>query len=247
MYNIICMEFYKLKRLKSFKIMLLALLSISLFFCLSLVYQGKNTNGMVGFTDAIWDNGLMMIFCSIFAGLFIGSDFTNKTINMQVSSGQKRDNVLIGKSVVFFVASSLIILIYPIMSAIIDTIYMGWGSPFTIDTVFYILRVVFLSVILSIGTSSFFVLFAFLFKDTGKTIGVSVVFGILASIILEFSSNYHPILKTIYQFSTFNQSKFITNVGMTTTEIITACLSGVFTILIILSITYLVFRRSELK
>ena len=86
----------------------------------------------------------MMLLGSIFAGIFVGTDFMNRTINRQIEFGHSRLNILISKGIVLFLATEIIMLLYPISSVIVNTTLNGWGEAFTITTIYILLEQFFL-------------------------------------------------------------------------------------------------------
>lgn len=249
MLNLIKLEFYKLRKQRSFKILLLAVIAISAFSAYSeirlLTANGLLGSGKMGFANAIQD--MFMLFMSaIFAGFYIGSDFSNKTIQSQLSQGHSRLEVLLSKALVFFIGTSMIMLLYPITVSIIHTFKYGWGEPFALASLLYVLQVAFFGVILNIGTTSVFVLIAFLCQDVPKTICFCLAFPVVIS-LLNSTLGGLPVIGNILRFTPLAQLTNIVGNDIMPTTVLTVFLSASITVVIMLSICNLLFAKAEIK
>lgn len=163
MYNLIKTELYKLKRQKLFIILFLIVIAISSFSTFSEINLVTPTNPVTGkesFANAFQDI-FMLFVIAIFAGFYIGSDFSNRTIQTELSRGHKRTDIIFAKAFVYSLGASVLMLLYPITVCIIHTINFGWGEAFSISSILYFLRVTLLGSILNIGTACIYVCFAF--------------------------------------------------------------------------------------
>lgn len=250
MFNLIRLEFYKLRRQWLFKLLLLAVIAISAFSAFSemqiMAGAGILGSGKIGFANAFKD--MFMLFISgIFAAFYIGSDFSNKTISAQLAQGHSRLSVILAKTLVFFMGTSLIMLLYPLTVAIIHTFAYGWGEPFTVVSLLYILRVAALGAMLNMGTTSFFVLFAFWCRDIPKTICACFAFPILISAISATLGKAIPLIQRILGFTTLAQLSHITKEMILPSTVVTALLSAAITVIIAISFSYLLFAKAEIK
>lgn len=250
MYNLIKLEFYKLRKQSLFKMLLLAVIGISVFSAFSemriLETEGLIGSGKAGYANAFKD--MFMLFISaIFAGFYIGSDFSNKTIQSQISQGHKRLEVIIAKSVVFFFGTSIIMLLYPVTASVVQTFTYGWGEPFVVASVAYILRVAALGIILNIGTTSIFILFAFLCRDISKTICICLAFPVLISAISATLGNAVPVIGNILRFTTLAQLGNIVGDAILPSTVFTVVFSATVTVIVIISLSNALFARAEIK
>lgn len=249
MLNLIKLEFYKLRKQRIFKIILIAVIAISAFSAYSeirlLTADGLLGSGKAGYANAFQD--IFMLFISaIFAGFYLGSDFSNKTIQSQLSQGHSRFEVLISKALVFFVGTSMIMLLYPITVSLIHTFKYGWGEPFAVASLLYILRVAFFGVVLNIGTTSVFVLIAFLCRDIPKTICFCLAFPVLFSAISSTLGGI-PAIGTVLRLTTLAQLTNIVGNTIPPTTVLTVFLSAGVTVIIIISICNFLFAKAEIK
>ena len=249
MYNLIKTELYKLKRQKLFIILFLIVIAISSFSTFSEINLVTPTNPVTGkesFANAFQDI-FMLFVIAIFAGFYIGSDFSNRTIQTELSRGHKRTDIIFAKAFVYSLGASVLMLLYPITVCIIHTINFGWGEAFSISSILYFLRVTLLGSILNIGTACIYVCFSFLCRDIPKTICVCFAFPVLFSAISGTVGKYFPAFGSILDYSTLSQLKYIVNDKLSITSLLPVILSTGITIVITLTIGSYFFSKAEIK
>ena len=248
MLNLVKVKLKKLGRMNTYRIMLLLVTVISV---ISAYSQGADyaieavTSGMTAFSNVFRD--VIMVFASaILAGLFIGADFQNRSLRMNIVYGHSRMSVLMAKAIVYFIAATLLQAIYPIISTAQATIAFGWGAPVTTATVLYILRTFALWMLLNIGTISFFVLSAFICRDIGLTIGMSVG-GIVIFMLLAPFLKTIPVLGTIISAAPLALMDRVSLPAIGPGTLATLLLSAVATTLLFLAGAHFFFRKAEIK
>lgn len=249
MYNLIKMEFYKLKRSKAFKNIIL----FSFIFSIIGIYFFRTlpdapVSWQAYFINALRDSALNIILIAIFAGLFIGADFSNKTINHEIISGHSRVKIFLSKSIVFFIGSSIISLIYPVTSMFSSMAFSRWTEEFTSLDLIYVLRVLSLYIIINLGVMATCLFIAFIFKDVGKTIGVSIIFLAVGSQLLNnILSKEFRVIGKLHDYVGLGQLNIAIKDIISKSEIVIILLSSLMTLGIILSISYMSFRKTELR
>lgn len=243
MLNLLKLEIYKLKYSKSFWLISVVVILVEFIY----IVKNGTITGIKAFESSMYDVATMMIIGSIFAGLSIGTDFISRCINQEITAGHSRVKIFLSKVIILFFATEIIMLLYPITSVIINTISNGWGEPFGIYTIFYILRTFLLRIIIDLSCISLWVFFAFLFKDVARTMGVSIFIFIIGTGCLFTLSSKSELMKIIYNFTANNQARLIVNKMVTSTEVMSICISNFIIISILLSLAYLTFRRADLK
>lgn len=243
------MELYKLKRSNALKTIIIFSIIFSIvgtYFFTTL--PNAPVSWRAYFINAIRDSALNIILSAIFAGLFIGSDFSNKTIHHEIISGHSRREILLSKAFSFSIGSSLIIVIYPLMSIISSIALSGWAEVITAADLIYVLRVLFLVIVINIGVLSACLLIAFIVKDMGKTIGVSIVF---LAVGWQFLNNIlahkFEFIGSLQKYVGYGQLNTAVKDIISVPEIGGIVLSSLMTLVIILSISYLSFRKAELN
>lgn len=250
MLNLVKMEVYKLKRQKLMIILFAAVIAISAFSAFSqinlLTTPDNPVTGKMSFANAFQDI-FMLFIIAVFAGFYIGSDFSNRTIQAELSRGHKRLEIILSKSFVFSIGASLIMLLYPVTVCFIHSIKFGWGESFGIQSVLYIFRTALLGSILNIGTASIYVCLAFLCRDIPKTICVCFAFPVIFSAISSTIGKQIPIVGKLLDYSTLSQLKYIVSEKLILSSLTSAVFSTCITIMIALSLCSYLFSKAEVK
>ncbi|WP_194191950.1 ABC transporter permease [Clostridium chrysemydis] len=243
MINLLKLEIFKLKKNLSFKIICLAVIFIELVY----VYKNGTITGIKAFECSMYDVATMMVVGAIFSSLFIGGEFLNRTINQQIVSGYSRISVFFSKVIITFLATEILMIIYPITSVFINTLTNGFGCDFNSNVLLYIVRVLFLRVIIDFSLISLLIFFAFLFKDTLKTIGVSILTFLIGTGCLFTLSKSNEFINLIYKLTANSQSRLIISADISVDNIIFLLLSNLIIMFILIYISYIQFRRYDLK
>lgn len=250
MLNLIKTEVYKLRRQRLIPILFISVIAISAFSAFSeinfLTTPENLVNGKVSFVNAFQDI-FMLFIIAIFAGFYIGSDFSNRTIQAELSRGHKRLDIILSKAFVFSIGTSLIMLLYPITACLIHTAKFGWGEPFNIISILYLFRVALLGSILNIGTACIYVCLAFLCRDISKTICVCFAFPVVFSAISNTIGKQFPTIGKLLDFSTLSQLKYIIGDKLRVVTVMPIVLSTCITIIVTLLISNYFFSKAEIK
>lgn len=229
MRDLVKVEIYKLKRDRN--LLIIALLII-IFGVINIVFQ-PNENGRLSFINEFKDI-FALLGCSLYAGISIGSEFTNRTIQKKIVIGYSRSDVVFSKLISYFIGCIVLFLVSAIMFGVIYSIFYGWGQPLTIYEIIFIISYTLLDIILNLCICSVSFFIAFLIKDAGISTAISIC---VIGIIISFSQNawtyvaYYLASNTKIDF----QSAFIT---------ISFCLITLITMSLG---TYFSFERCELK
>ena len=107
----------------------------------------------------------------MFIALFIGSDFSGRTLNTYITAGHKRSSIFRVKLIVSQIGC-IIILVFPLfVHGIISQFYIG-EKLFWNDSTY---TMVLLTLFAMITLCALPMFFAFIFRDMGKTLTVSMV------------------------------------------------------------------------
>ncbi len=166
MANLLKAEFYKLYHSRSF--WGLALFSTLLGSLMLLDSDGK-TEGL--FYASLYNTPLLYFLTIIFAALFVGNDFGERTLQSFICAGNKRNTVLFTKVVTYQVAC-VVILVVPLLVHTILEVMFQKGEEIS-ASVFLLSSMIILVSIWAMCMLPLF--FAFLFKDMGRTLSVSMV------------------------------------------------------------------------
>lgn len=248
MLNLIQMELYKLRHNKSFyTILFIVGVFSSLFSVFLLDSKPQEIFAKDVLSITFKDLPLSTLLSATFAGLFIGSEFTNKTITHEIISGHSRFSVIISKTMSFFIGTIAIILIYPLVCIFILMIVRGWGEPFTYNSFLTALRITTLGLIVNLSNMSICVLLAFILRDVGKTMGVSYLLLMFTQPIFRLFSKKSDLINNLYAYTSYNQIDVVTKNILSTSDIVVSIITSFGAIILFLSVTYIFFRKADLK
>ncbi len=246
MYNLVKMELYNLKKLKSYKIVLIISLIISMFSIITYSFDPSfKPTGLVTYNNRLWDTPLMMIYAGIFSGLFVGADFNYRTNSLQVARGHSRKSIVLSKLIVYLIGCIPLFLLDITIVTIFYTVRNGWGVTFDITQVIYIIKTLLLSIFLNLSSATVFFMLAYLLKDIAKTSIVSIVGYMLSSVLL---GSFGVINKNldIYKYTTFEISRNVSDIVKNSSYTLSIVM-GIFTIAMMIFLSVRLFNKAELK
>ena len=120
---------------------------------------------------SLYNIPLLYFLIIVFIALFIGSDFSGRTLNTYITAGHKRSSIFRVKLIVSQIGC-IIILVFPLfVHGIISQFYIG-EKLFWNDSTY---TMVLLTLFAMITLCALPIFFAFIFRDMGKTLTVSMV------------------------------------------------------------------------
>ena len=120
---------------------------------------------------SLYNIPLLYFLIIVFIALFIGSDFSGRTLNTYITAGHKRSSIFRVKLIVSQIGC-IIILVFPLfVHGIISQFYIG-EKLFWNDSTY---TMVLLTLFAMITLCALPMFFAFIFRDMGKTLTVSMV------------------------------------------------------------------------
>ena len=179
MNNLLKTEFYKLKH--SFSFWCLILFS---FILGSLLLMDS-----IRLTDNLWNaslynSPLLYFLIIVFAALFIGEDFGNRTLHSFISAGHKRSTILFAKTISYLTAGTAVLVVPLVIHGAADIIITGKNMylqrHFLTD-----LPIIFTAVL---AMAMLPLLCAIVFKDIGRTMAVPMMLYFLT--IFALNSSY---------------------------------------------------------
>ncbi len=261
MLNSIHAEFYKLKKTRGFKVILLIniilYVAIGFLMCMSadMIPSDLPDGVIITKTDIVlnaYDNFYTAlsqvqsnaILLACFIGLFIGGDFSNRTIGLAITSGQTRMTMLISKIIAIMFGAFLILIVVPIVMMTILSLMNGFGVIFTVEIFKEMLWNLILYILINLAIASIFVWVAYLFQSMGITIGVCfggfILYNILASL---------PLGETWMDIMSFTPLHYANDISIiqTSDDVIRAILASALTFLVATGLSYITLLRTELK
>lgn len=266
MINIIQADLYKLKKSKPIKILFLIMWAAAAIVTLVsyLVAQGKVGIEISGPISGLSDVMTIAIVGPFLAGIYICSDFSNKSINDAISScGISRGVVIISKAIVLYLLVLLMILPYAVVTIIAFSTGAEFSEPFSASIFLHILAnqieldltgavfgkmlvIMFVMMLAYASQMSIGILLAFIVRKTSLVIflgfGIILVLQILGGLGTEIS-----FIENILSFTPFSVNNQVLIMDVEVDVILKAIGISLLFIVWILSITNGVFRKSEIK
>lgn len=253
MYNLIRSELFKLRKDRSFRVLLLITAALSLVYPL-LYYFDNKSSGHPQFTGAEFlirfmaSNGYMIKFgVAALAGFFIASEYATGVMKTIASSGNDRGRLFTAKLIGFSVGAMAVSIVFPVVSTTEVSLLSGFGHlPEGVDA-FFIPRALGLTLLYTAGYAAIGALFTAIFTDSGKTIGFSMIFFLMIDTVLGGLGEYMPFFTTVYDYSIFKLMNDIGKPSIGSGDLPALLLVPVLTIAAAGLLGILVFRRKEIK
>jgi ABC-2 type transport system permease protein len=246
MINLLKSEFYKLKTSKAFLAILLLniLQSILCPILFSRAMTGKKAliqvfaaQEFIGF----------FIFTGLFAAYYIGNEFSFRHIVNLISYGHKRRDIVLAKSIVYYVGITIINLLSPILITIINTLMNGYGESFTFNSFIFIVKIFFLMTLVYIALSSIVLLISFIFKNPIIIVSLFVIMDLISRFARFYSFQNHGVIKSIYDKTMFGQSLIILSNNISFIGALKVILIVLITVAISTGLSIYFFEKADIK
>lgn len=266
MYNLIKADLFKLRKSLGIKILfgITTLCAITAAIMSYMIQQGSisvtSTNGIVFMFS---DVNIMSILGAVVAGILICSDFDNRTIHEAIADGCSRGQIIGSKAVSFCCAIMFILLPYVIVISIglitgykfsMGSVAAGFmnilttdgGKIFSASEIFKIAIIMLTLMIVYVGQLSVCIPFAIVFKKPVIVVavyyGLTILFTSLAG--LRSSSE---IVKKIFNYTPYGNRYILMTVHTGAGDILKPVFVSLIFSVLMLAVTYMGFRKSEIK
>lgn len=184
MYNLIKAEIYRLKYNKEIRLCIILIIILGI---INLYFHGIPT-GRESLTNESTDMFSLMA-CAIFAGMYIGSEFSKRTIYHLIVSGHSRFSVLISKLTSYLIGCFIIIASNLFINGGIYSMFYGWGAPFNGSEIMFIVMYVLINILFILCIATMVFLVPFIVRDGAMATAVSVfIMGIFLALSQTFWS-----------------------------------------------------------
>ncbi|MFL0252458.1 ABC transporter permease [Clostridium neuense] len=246
MLNLLKCEFYKLKRSKSFYVLIVlgiidGIVGIILAPSLRNDCGKKGMIGMFGGEEFLGQ----IIFLGIFT-IYITNEFKSGYTKNIISYGHKRRDVVLSKSIVFSTAAIIISLILPITVTVIETVMNGYGEIFNFKAFAFILRVTLIMMISYVVMASIAVLISFIFRNIIAPMAIFYLLDMANRFASAFSLRSNDV-KYLYEKTIF----YIPNIAISNVISISQMVQVVFHGLVVIAFSILlsiyIFNKADIK
>ncbi|OMC86515.1 hypothetical protein BK128_10645 [Viridibacillus sp. FSL H7-0596] len=246
--NLLKSELFKLRKDKSFRTLTLILIAVAVLIPLISVFiDGSELIRVDELYSTIIgrNNYVLKLIPCLLAGYFISSEYSIGTMKSIASSGNSRIRIYFSKLMVFTFGAIIISVILPIVMTGASAIYFHFnGMP---DLKYFVQTILFI-MLYAAAFASIMMVFATIFTDSGKTIGLLLVIFLLFDGVMFALSLKFTLFEYIYNNSVFKLSYDIININaMQTIEVFQLVLIPILTYLIFGILGVFVFLKKEVK
>ena len=265
MFNLYLADIYKMRKSITMKVLFVIAIicAVAVAVMAYLISNGNIDKNLSGINFLLSDVSMVNILGAVIAGVFVCGDFDNRSIHEAIANGNSRGAIIISKAASFSTALLVIILPY----AIVAGIAIGTGSKFSMDTpsmgFLYLLTteagkafsasetgklvvaILTLSIVY-IGQLSVCLFFAMVIKKPVVVVALNYALGILSG-QLQTIKGSSKVFDRIFACTPFGGNYGFANLSSSSDDIFKAITVSVIFTIVILSITYVIFRRSEIK
>jgi ABC-2 type transport system permease protein len=265
MINLIKEDLYKMRKSTTIKILLAitTLCAITMTIFAYLIPQGKISESYTGLGFLFSDVNIMSILGAAVAGIFICGDFDNRTIHDAIASGCSRIAIICSKAITFFIAIILLLLPYGIITAIslfsgakfgMNSVGVGFLHMLAIDSgtavdmsVFFQMIGVMLTLILAyVAQLSLCVPLALLCKKPVVVIVIYYAFTIFTAQLFSLK-NISDVLKKLASYTPYGGNHTFLTLDSQAGDFGKTIIVCFVYIVMMITITYSMFRKSEIK
>lgn len=187
--------------------------------------------------DAFRETGCdtsFMCLVALVSAWFIGSDFSNRTIHHEITLGYNRWSVLLVRELPVLLSGMLLHFIYVSSSMLGVGSKTGFSvSMFSIQDFFWCITIL----LQLMALQSIILFISFLCANAPAAIAISVSFMVIACNVLRNFLFGTVFTKTVFYFAPDNTKE----------TLLPTSVVAVMTLVIIMVLTYIVFRKKEIK
>ena len=175
-----------------------------------------------------------MFFLALISAWFIGSDFSNRTIHHEIKLGYSRWSVFLVREFAVMLSSVILHFVYVISTVLGVVIKTGFsGAMFGTADVLWCITIV----LQLMGLQSVFTLITFICAAAPAAIAASTCFAFITCNILRNFLDGTFFTKTVFCLARDNSSE----------TLLPAAIAAVLTLIGSTVLTYMIFRRKEIK
>ena len=230
---------------KSFWILGASLVALPALMLLMAISFGADYTGYEAFLSGLNDyNAFVMFLIGVFAGIHVTGAFEGRKIQSAVMAGNSRFSILLAK----FMSFSIAVTLYSIAAILVSTAiafgtYGVTGLDGSFGRVILVRTLVFIFVEIAYSATCF--LASMLVRHLGGAIGLNLGLMIMTNLAAQIFLNFEWAEKFI-RLTPVGQTMFIV-ADCSNTNIAMALTASAVAIAAVIALSYLKFRREELK
>lgn len=265
MLNLVHAEFYKLQKSIGLKIcFLLSCISgaslIYISHCIAIGSMGIEVKSTAsGLTEIV----IVSLLGSLMTGILICSDFETKSIHDAVACANGRMSVVLSKTLMYIIYMIMLLLPYMVATLIgfcsgakfstpfVASVYIQMlsdvtGKSVAAGTVGKIILISLVSMIVSAARLSVCIPVAFKIRKPVAVLAIGFAFNALIDLVIGLFKNV-PVISDILTFTPFSRKFILVTVHTTTGILIKAVICSIIFIAVMAVVTYISFKKDEIK
>lgn len=258
-------DLYKMFKSSAIKILfgLTSVCAVILIIMAYQIQQGNMEQDLSGVGFLFSDINMTSILGAVLAGIFICSDFDNKTIHNAVTYGCRRVNIILSKTVTFITGVTFIVLPYAVVAGIalgsgnkfgMGKVGIGFlhlitteaGNTFEVNDILKLILIAITIILVYAAQVSLCVPLAVAIKKPVLVVAIYYGFTILCAQMTGLAAK-SEVLKAIFEAVPYDGSYTNITLSSDMKDIIQAIIISTIFLAAMTVISYLTFRKSELK
>lgn len=262
MLNLMLATFYRIKKSMAVKIsfILISIAAILYFTCVKLISNGTLDSSIAGSISGLSDSLMLWLFAPLIAGVIVIEDFDSKIIHTAIGCGKGRISVVFSKMYTFLITTFILTIPYAIISFVLyikEVNFIGAEATaisiyiynlvqkFDVSTI-KVISVYFVTSIVYMSQLSICIPIAFKVRKTVVVTAIGFIFGMLNAFISAIV-NKVDVLADLYKLTPYAYSVDKVNLNTTNSDLLMVLVISIIFIVIMTGITYLLFRKEEIK
>lgn len=207
--------------------------------CVASYLMSMNLSALQWFVDSVPCLDWFGMAFGVFAALFVGGGFHSGTIQLKIAAGSRRRDILLAHWILFFAVFLILLLIAAGLPALLLFFQNGeWGGLYlyegqTADGAFFF-RLLVSGTVFTLARGALLFFFPFLFRDTVKTMVVSILYARIVADVTQSYGHQYPY-------------RFYKPMTVTATEHMVILLLSAAVLVAVYWITRRVFLKAALK
>ncbi|MBB6732050.1 ABC transporter permease [Cohnella zeiphila] len=261
MSNLLSAEWYKLRKNGAFNLICscIAIMTV-LFVTVSYLSSPKIEGYRIGhsaielYVNSLTLNSfLMKLHLGILAGFFISAEYASGVLKRSVSVGRDRRQIYLSKLGMFSLGIVLASLIAPLIAAAAGGVMSasgllnGFGHPGSVPVAAYLLRTLGFTVLFAAALASVAAFIAVALADSGKTIGIALLFFLFIDQVLMALAQRYAIFEKLYDLSPFRLLAQTAEFHLNGGEWLTCVIAPLAALAVFTLLGISVFRKKEIQ
>lgn len=252
MNNLIQSEWYKLRKDRSFRALILIISASALFWSIFQYIDRRMegeppATGIEMWMSALMGNYIMIVGLCVLAGFFICSEYTTGVMKSIASSGKRRGSIIAAKLLVYALGAAILGLLFPVINFVVATMMAGVGELPDEAISLYLIRTFAFLILYAAAFASIAALIATITAEGGKTIAITMVFFLFIDILFAVAGQYISFIETIYGYTVFKLLYDIGTVSPDGSLLLRMIIIPMITFVCFGILSAWVYRRKEIK